>query len=61
MTDHQQVATASLDVAAGAAVVSTLFGWLPDIAAVLGIAWYCLQIWESKTVQSWHKRRRSRR
>ena len=38
-----------LDVGAAGAVIATLVGWLPTIAAVLAIFWYLIQIWESKT------------
>lgn len=37
------------DVGAAGAVIGTLVGYLPTIAAVLAIVWYCIQIWESKT------------
>lgn len=45
------------DVVAGGAIVSTLLGYLPAFAAVLGVIWYAIQIWESKTVQEWNVRR----
>lgn len=62
MADHHIVAAkAGIDVIAGIAVTSAWLGWLPgvlpDIAAVLGIVWYLVQLWESKTVQRWLKHR----
>lgn len=38
--------------ASAIAIVGALIGWLPSIAALVGIIWYGLQIWESKTVQT---------
>ena len=35
------------------AILGTLFGYLPYIAAVVAVIWYLLQIWESQTVQKW--------
>jgi hypothetical protein len=32
--------------AAGVTVVGTLLGWLPHIAATLGIVWYCILIYD---------------
>lgn len=40
------------DVAAGATVVGSLMGFLPVAAAIVGIIWYTIQIWETKTVQA---------
>lgn len=34
-------------------ILSTLIGWLPAIAALIGVIWYMVQIYESKTVQRW--------
>lgn len=47
-----------VDVASAATVVSALAGWLPTGAALLGIIWYAIQIWESKTVQDFIARHR---
>jgi hypothetical protein len=38
-------------VSAGA-IVGTITGHLPTIAAVIGMIWYGLQVWETKTVQA---------
>lgn len=50
MAVQEQVKHA-IDGGAAAAVLSSLAGWLPPIAAALGIIWYCVQIAESKTGQ----------
>lgn len=36
------------DAAAGVAVIASNAGWLPPLAALLGIVWYLIQISESK-------------
>ncbi len=46
---------------AGAAVLGTLIGWLPAVAAVFGILWYAVCIYESRTVQELLGRPRQRR
>lgn len=38
-------------------VISTIFGWLPYMAAGVGLVWYCIQIWESRTIQHWWRNR----
>lgn len=43
------------------AIAGTLIGWLPPLAAFAAICWYSIQIYESKTFQSWLKRRRCRK
>lgn len=40
-----------MDVVSGAAIASALMQWLPPLAALGGVIWYALQIYESKTVQ----------
>lgn len=42
---------AAVDAGAAGAIVATLVGWLPAIAAALAIVWYLVQIAESKTGQ----------
>ncbi len=39
------------DAGAGATILAALAGWLPPLAALAGIIWYLIQIYESKTVQ----------
>lgn len=43
------------------AIVSTIFGWVPAIAAIVALCWYLIQIYESATVQRWISDRRIRR
>ena len=41
-------------------VLATLAAWLPPLAALFTIIWSAIRIWESKTVQSFLKKRRER-
>lgn len=53
----EQIVKAILDTASGATILATIMGYLPAIAAIMGILWYGIQIWESATVQSFlHKK-----
>ncbi len=40
-------------------IVAIMGGWLPSIAALLGIVWWAIRIYETKTVQGWLKKRAS--
>lgn len=60
MIDHQRVLTATADTVSAAAIVGSLMGYLPAIAALAAIIWYIVQIWESKTVQAMLAVRRAR-
>lgn len=55
------VMNASLDLGAAAAILAALAGYLPPIAAILAIAWYLLQFWESRTLQAYMQKRAQRR
>lgn len=46
------------DLAAASTIVGTLVGWLPYLAAGLGVVWYCVQFWESPLCKRWLARRR---
>jgi hypothetical protein len=46
---------------AGSAVVGSLAGFLPPLAAVMAVIWYAIQIHESKSVRNWLHRRREKR
>lgn len=66
MALHQyKTVTYGVDAMAGAAIAASLMQWLPPAAALLGVIWYAIQIWESKTVQkhvrSWRMKQRIRR
>lgn len=44
-----------------AAIVGTIVGWLPPLAALAAIIWYVIQIHESKTIQKWIAAYRARK
>lgn len=46
---------------AGGAIITTLAGLLPPLAALLGVIWYVIKIRESQTVRAWLAKRRNRR
>lgn len=35
------------------AVIGSILGWLPYVAALAAFIWYVIQIWESRTIQYW--------
>lgn len=43
------------------ALVGTVAGWFPWLAAFVAFVWYVLQIYESHTVQKWLARRAVRK
>lgn len=43
------------------AVVGAILGILPAAAALAGLIWYAIQIWESNTVSRWRRTRAERR
>jgi len=51
MHDHE-TAKNIVDALSIGAVVGTLAGWLPAVAAMLSIIWTTLRIYETKTVQN---------
>lgn len=45
----------AIDVLAIGSIVGTIVGWLPAIASVLSIVWFCIQIYESTTYKNFYK------
>jgi hypothetical protein len=45
----------------GVAIIGTIVGWFPAIAATLAAVWYCIQIYESNLFQRWLKLRTSKK
>ncbi len=44
------------------AIVGTIVGLIPALAALAAVIWYVIAIWETKTVQGWlHHRRLKKR
>jgi hypothetical protein len=62
--DH--IAASDANVAVGhtfslGALFGILFHMLPAVAALAPLVFYCLMIWESKTVQKWRREHRHKR
>lgn len=53
--------THAADAISAGAIVGVFLGYLPAIAAVAGFLWYCIQIWESRTIQHWWRNRQMKR
>lgn len=45
MNEHEPTIRHAADVLSATAIVTSIIGWLPPVAAVLGIIWYVLQIY----------------
>lgn len=43
------------DIAAGSTVLGSVFGWLPEVAAVLAIIWTGIRIYEWSRVRIFKK------
>lgn len=58
---HLQALSHVADTISAGAIVGSILGVLPPVAALAATIWYAVQIWESHTVQKWwrlHKRGR---
>jgi hypothetical protein len=56
VTQSEHVVRHATDAVAAGAIVTSLVGWLPPVAALLGIVWYILQIY-SWIENRWRKRK----
>ena len=54
---HSYPVTVIGDIISGVAIVGTIIGYLPFVAAFAGLCWYIIQIIESRTVQTWYQAR----
>lgn len=43
------------------AIAGAIVGYLPTAAAIVGLVWYLIQVYESATIQRWLAARRSRK
>lgn len=59
MDPHVQIVIRAGDAVSALAVLTSLAGFLPPIAAVFAMIWYAVQIFESRTVQAWLSKRRT--
>jgi len=53
MANEHEQAKHLIDALSIGGVISTVVGWLPDIAAFLSIVWAVIRIYETDTVQKW--------
>lgn len=60
MEDHHITQWIGNGLSVGA-IVSTVFGWLPAVGAIVAIVWYVVQIKESDTFKRWSLRRHMKR
>ena len=60
-TSNAHPVTWIADIISGLAIAGTIVGFLPYIAAILGMIWYVIQICESNTVQVWWQTRKIRK
>lgn len=61
MGEHVKVLTHTADTVSALAIIGTFAGFLPPLAALCAAVWYCVQVWESKTVQKWLRKRHIKR
>lgn len=57
MSPVQHPYTFVTDAISALAILGTILGYLPYLAAVAGLIWYLIQIKESRTVQHWWSNR----
>lgn len=57
---HQAHLLPVADVISAGAILGAFAGALPPIAAFIAIIWYCLEIYESKTIQGFIRNRAAR-
>ena len=57
--DHPALFVQSIGVGLSGVVASQWLGWLPPfvalLASIFAVAWYAIQIWESRTVKRWRR------
>jgi L-lactate permease len=57
--EHPAVLIQSIGVGLSGVLASQWLGWLPPFVALLAslfaVAWYAIQIWESRTVKRWRR------
>ncbi len=61
MDSSHSISTWLGNLVSASAIVGAIAGWLPALAAIVGLIWYLIQIFESATVQRWTAARRTRK
>jgi hypothetical protein len=54
----EQITQVVPHVASLGTLAATAIGWLPVLFALIPALYYCVLIWESKTMIAWRRRRR---
>lgn len=57
MFDSNPVISWTGNIAGIATIVASFAGWIPVFAAGIALIWYMVQLWESKTFQTWRRGR----
>ena len=58
MSDGAHPAAVIADFVSAGAILGTAIGYFPLFAAFVGLVWYSIQIWESRTIQHWAQNRK---
>ena len=58
---HLKILSHTADTISAGAILGSMLGWFPPIAALAATLWYVVQIWESHTVQKWWRWHRLKR
>ena len=58
---HIRVLTHTADTISAVAILGYFAGVVPVLAAFAAFIWYCVQLWESHTVQKWWRLHRKGR
>lgn len=61
MDEHVNAILKAGDTISAMAVLTTLAGFMPPVAALFAMGWYAVQIYESKTVQAWIAKKKAAR
>lgn len=61
MDQNTHVSTWVASAISGAAILSSMLGWVPAFGALVAAIWYLIKIYESATVQRWVHSRRIRK
>ena len=61
MESHNTVLNWTINGVAISAIVSSLVGFIPAMAALVAAGYYAVQIWESETVRQWRASRRAKK
>jgi hypothetical protein len=61
MDSHNTILNWTINGISIGAIVSSLLGFIPSIAALIAAGYYAVQIWESETLRRWRSGRRAKK